>query len=460
MDFKNWRINPFTNVKNVISITNEAHTISYREETDSYGFWLNEAVQLDNPSSVSIITDVTGGPTYTEVPRSQTPLVNQFRVDYDADTFLRTSFIEFHADNDGEDVLVSYNGLGTNVLTNYRDSQSLIQPVNIDITENLLVEKKVEIDQSLKFGASGQEISVFDTDGTGAANSDSRVMTQKAAITKMGSLDTAAIAAEVSARNAAILAAVPTGTVLPYAGILHTPPTGFFLCIANQNASKTTYANLWAILSENMGSISFNISSDVATLSSPPHTYFNGMRIFFTSSGTLPTGLTAHTNYFISQYGDFGAGTFKIATTYANAIANVTIDLTGSAGSGHNATFAPFGTSSSTNFIIPDYSGVTMRGASEITGYSDFVFNPQILLGRRVDDAMQGHLHDSKWWETVNESAGFGLTAVAPFQDRVAVQKTGGNNTGSPVSDGSNGTPRIDSETRMKYAGINFIIKY
>ena len=50
--------------------------------------------------------------------------------------------------------------------------------------------------------------------------------------------------------NEKIVSSVPIGTILPYLGSTSTPPTGFLWCNGATNLSKTTYANLFAVLGE------------------------------------------------------------------------------------------------------------------------------------------------------------------------------------------------------------------
>ena len=50
--------------------------------------------------------------------------------------------------------------------------------------------------------------------------------------------------------NEKITSYVPVGTILPYMGNSSTPPTGFLFCNGATNLSKTTYANLYAVLGD------------------------------------------------------------------------------------------------------------------------------------------------------------------------------------------------------------------
>lgn len=69
---------------------------------------------------------------------------------------------------------------------------------------------------------------------------------------------------------------------------------------------------------------------------STDHPYLTGTKGQFTTTGTLPTGLSLSTNYWIIRNAD---GTFKVATSYANSQSNTAIAYT-DAGSGDH-TFTP-----------------------------------------------------------------------------------------------------------------------
>jgi len=63
-----------------------------------------------------------------------------------------------------------------------------------------------------------------------------------------------------------------------------------------------------------------------AVITQENHTYITGDAIKFSTTGALPTGLTANTVYYAIYA---GANTFNVATTYANAIAGTKINTSG-----------------------------------------------------------------------------------------------------------------------------------
>lgn len=100
----NLRYNPFTGIFTPLAIAGESHIIPL---IAPYHIYLYESPKFDDPSTV-IIT--IGGVTLTEVPFSQVPANNQYRVCYQA---LGNGIIEFNANQAGQTALISYYGLGT-----------------------------------------------------------------------------------------------------------------------------------------------------------------------------------------------------------------------------------------------------------------------------------------------------------------------------------------------------------
>lgn len=82
---------------------------------------------------------------------------------------------------------------------------------------------------------------------------------------------------------------------------------------------------------------SSGVSTTADTLTSAAaHNYWTGIKGQFTTSGSLPTGISALTNYWIVKV---DLTTVQIATSLANALAGTVVNIT-AAGSG-NQTFTP-----------------------------------------------------------------------------------------------------------------------
>lgn len=182
------------------------------------------------------------------------------------------------------------------------------------------------------------ETSYLDTDTTLAANSDSKIATQRA------------VKAFVEA-TAGTTFLVPTGAILPYGAA--SAPSNYLLCDGSA-VSRATYVTLFGVIGTTYGSgdgsTTFNVpnlksafplgsgqrtetftfdgasavdpTTDEITVSSNQWLQ-TGQAVALTGS-SLPTGLSATTYYVIRQ----SATVIKLATSLANAIAGTAVDIT------------------------------------------------------------------------------------------------------------------------------------
>jgi microcystin-dependent protein len=100
----------------------------------------------------------------------------------------------------------------------------------------------------------------------------------------------------------------------------------------------------------------------------------------------------------------------------------------------------------STTFALPDLRGEFIRGWDDARGV-----DAGRVFGVAQTDALQGHIH---WTNTYSYTNNF----TAPG----SIQGGGGSqlNTGSPITDGVNGTPRTGAETRPRNVALLACIKY
>jgi microcystin-dependent protein len=138
-----------------------------------------------------------------------------------------------------------------------------------------------------------------------------------------------------------------------------------------------------------------------------------------------------------------GDGSVYLKTQYPQLYASIgdtwatcTNPLTGSAYS------AP----ASDSFRVPDLRGSFLRGEGT---FSDGIGTNTTLAGYQADQ-MQGHKHASTVPASGASAAVVATTPNAYF---------GEQNTGVPITDGTNGTPRTGKETRPRNVGVKYIIK-
>lgn len=238
------------------------------------------------------------------------------------------------------------------------------------------------------------------------------------------------------------------GSIRLYAGPII--PSGYLSCDGSA-LNRTTYSTLFSTLVPNKGTATMTIATPgVVTLAG--HGLTTGDSAYLTTTGALPTGLAANTLYWVTV---IDSNTFKLATTYANAIAATNIATSGTQSGTHTLYWCPWGLGDgSTTFNIPDLREAAPVGlgtrASGVTAHDAFT------LGAFKDDQMHGHIHTS----IIYTSTPGGSYAQPGASNTFTTGSLNFQPTQSPVSDGTNGTPRPGPVTRGKRLGINFIIKY
>lgn len=180
--------------------------------------------------------------------------------------------------------------------------------------------------------------------------------------------------------------------------------TGWLKCQA-QAVSRTTYAALFAEIGVTYGpgdgSTTFNLpdgqgraligsgaglllelvaaagvttGSDTFAVASNTDKWLTGMKVQVSSTGTLPTGLVAATDYWVIRD---TATTIKFATTLANALAGTAIDIT-AAGSGTHTV-----THTLTTRAVGDKGGEEMHGLTlnELAAHQHTAYNASTGAG-------------------------------------------------------------------------------
>jgi len=106
---------------------------------------------------------------------------------------------------------------------------------------------------------------------------------------------------------------------------------GFFL-VANgdTNTFQLSLINQGMVWSGGTGTFTADAGTDILTLSISNANFATGVPVTVSTTGTLPAPLVAGTTYYVIRVGSSttNPGTIKLATSYANAIANIPIDIT------------------------------------------------------------------------------------------------------------------------------------
>ena len=204
-----------------------------------------------------------------------------------------------------------------------------------------------EVDRSATVGAG--EFTVYRIDQTGLANELGRSNTYVtgagncgdtvvgAAVTHLTTYDSAAFGADKNVSEIGFAAVATVASNLNYrillAGGAITVATGKVLRVIHQQIVTYSPVTNTAIVPTATGwpvarACTMDISTDYVTLAG--HGYTNGEKVVFRTIGTLPTGLTAGTTYYVR---DKTTDTFKVEASVGGGA----IDLSGANGSGHTA---------------------------------------------------------------------------------------------------------------------------
>lgn len=155
----------------------------------------------------------------------------------------------------------------------------------------------------------------------------------------------------------------PIGVISSYAGRL--APAGWLLCYG-QAVLRATYLGLFNVISPSLGAFTVTLATPgVFTLTA--HGLNVGDQVYLTTTGALPTGLTANTLYYVAT--GTTANTFNLSTTRANAYAGTKIATSTSQSGVHSLVVCPYGLGDgSTTFNIPDLRGRVIAGDDNIGG--------------------------------------------------------------------------------------------
>ena len=246
----------------------------------------------------------------------------------------------------------------------------------------------------------------------------------------------------------AISEIIPPGCVLPFAGT--NPPSGWLIC-DGRAVSRAVYPALYSAVGTSHGSgdgtTTFNlpdyrgqfmrgaISSALNSITGSGTAASNtatftahginrtGMKVRL-NSGTL-SGLSTGTTYYAIVV---DSNTLAFAESRANALSSTKLAITGA-----------------NSAVITQFEDPDTRSAFAVGGNS-------IGLGSSQTDQMQGHIHPSGvYYDSVG---GGGVSFGQQQSDNPSPIWTG-----SPASDGTNGTPRTGQETRPQNVSVNYIIK-
>jgi microcystin-dependent protein len=146
-------------------------------------------------------------------------------------------------------------------------------------------------------------------------------------------------------------AGVPPGVIQMWPA--SSPPSGWWLC-DGQAVSRGANSTLFTTLNPSLGAVTISIATP-GVVTRTAHGLYTGQMVYFTTTGALPSGLTAATvAYYVIRV---DANTFRLATSQANANLGTAITTSGTQ-SGTHTLRTTFGVGDgSTTFNVPNFSG-------------------------------------------------------------------------------------------------------
>lgn len=257
---------------------------------------------------------------------------------------------------------------------------------------------------------------------------------------------------------------VPIGVILPYGG--SSAPTGFLLCDGSA-VSRTTYSALFGIISTTFGagdgSTTFNLpdmrsrvpvgagtaptttfsfaaaavdtSTDIITTSSNA-TLYTGTPVVLTTTGTLPSGLSLATTYYVIYQ---SATTFKLATSLANAVAGTAINITSQGSGTHTATVT-----------------FTARVLGTIGGQETHANTISEMPSHTHTQDAHSHTTDAQKWYGTRYTTEW--SASGPGADVTVGHIAASNSNATATNQNTGGS--TDHNIMQPWLALNFIIKY
>jgi microcystin-dependent protein len=229
---------------------------------------------------------------------------------------------------------------------------------------------------------------------------------------------------------------------------MKTAPAGWLACDGSA-VGRVAYANLFAVMCPSR-TVTVTVASPGVFMTIGAHGYSAGDVLYFTTTGALPTGLTAGTTaYYVISTG-LTSTSFQVSTTSGGTAVNTSGTQSGI----HTVYNAAFGFGNgSTTFTLPDLRGEFLRGWDNARGVDS-----GRVVGLLQTDAFQSHRHElvtGHWGiSTTNYDSSWMINS-----QNFATNSTN-NYAGTPFSDGVNGNPRLAGETRPRNVAVLACIKY
>lgn len=229
------------------------------------------------------------------------------------------------------------------------------------------------------------------------------------------------------------------GIITPYGGF--TAPSGWLLCDGSA-VSRATYATLWSLTNPSLGAATITIATP-GVVSNTAHGLVLDDKVYFTTTGALPTGLSVNTIYYVISAG-LTADAFQLSATKGGSA----INTSGSQSGVHTLYRSPYGLGDgSTTFNVPSLKGVVPVGRDSAQTEFNAVGETGGAKTHTLDTTeMPAHTHTINY----NGVGGTGGTAIA--------SGSGSGTVSGNYASGSTGGGGAHNNLQP-YIALNYIIK-
>ncbi len=182
------------------------------------------------------------------------------------------------------------------------------------------------------------------------------------------------------------VASVPVGGVIDWPGPV---VPRFWLASFGQSLLRASYSALFSALVKTVNTFTVTLASPGVFTTPAVHGLVIGDPVFLIG-GTLPTGLTANTTYYVMTVPTtttFTLGTTRTINVITGGVTVTTaINTSGSQSGTHNLYYAPYEVADSTHFYLPDYRGRTGIAIDNMGGSDSGTITWDNVLGIRAGE--------------------------------------------------------------------------
>lgn len=192
-------------------------------------------------------------------------------------------------------------------------------------------------------------------------------------------------------------AGIAIGSMFDWPGPARSIPALYLACFG-QSVLRSTYASLFAVLCPVIAGFTVTLASPGVLTTGAAHGLVVGDAVFMTTTGALPTGMTANLTYYVMTVPSSTSLTLGTTRTVSaiTGVASVTTAVNTSVSQSglHSLFHAPYGVVDATHFNLPDFRGRAGVGQDDMGGSAASVLSwtkvPGLVAGEQAHLLLSG----------------------------------------------------------------------